>query len=527
MAIADLFSSTDLPPPARAPGSGLLVTNHLNLMYMLAAGLVMPPEGFGDKYYRDTLGDFPGWIPLFINKAPREAIESSASETGHLRPCIVEFGLSQLSGRVMVIEEGGFRELQFPDQFDGTERAILVPAPLPTAWIMSIGFQSIDDKRACEADAGDFGNVPLADFKRRTAKPLFTKAPNVPWPPESGPPERTIPLQGALGAGGVMAMLVQFGNLGEQAVRACRNAFDPNDDSGPTADEHPILAGLRTWVREGAVAIPAPGDAGTDRAGLQNKSQAMLFWEAVERLAAWREGGMAGSAEDTLIDSLDAASAMLDPRLQAGVGKLHDTLVSLTGLPDATTGELFERHDSPLAHAMTLFLLRRDCADLVDFRSDRLGETAWLGAAILFGVRDGWLNLPLRLRAHPGLAAAVSHRMAGFAHRIAGTGIELGEPPARVRPLRELFGDGSAWRSREKSAAQLLARTRKWDCVHTRIRLRQGEYKLTVAGGSTCIDLPGEPDVSPEIDVQRFLHLLAEARLDFETEGKVRQMLGA
>ena len=527
MATVDLFPSNDVAPPARALGSGLLVTNHLNLMYMLAAGLVMPPEGFGDKYYRDTLGDFPGWIPLFIDKAPREAIESSTSEAPHLRPCIIEFGLSQMSGRAMAIVEGGLRELHFPDELDGTERAILVPAPLPTAWIVSIVFQSIDDKRICEADAGDFGNVPLADFKRRTAKPLFTKASNMPWPPESGPPERAIPLQGALAAGGVMAMLVQFGNLGEQAVRACRHAFDPNDDSGPTAAEHPILAGLRTWVREGVAAIPAPGDAGTDRADLQDKSQAMLFWEAVDRLAAWRDDPRTGSAEDALIDSLDAASARLDARLRAGVGKLHDTLVSLTGLPDATTGELFERHDTPLAHAMTLFLLRRDCADLVDFRNDRLGETDWLAAAILFGVRDGWLNLPLRLRAHPGLAAAVSHRMAGLAHRIAGTGIDLGAPPARVRPLRELFGDGSAWRSREKSAAQLLARAQKWDCVHTRIRLRQGEYKLTVAGGSICIDLPGEPDVSPEIDVQRFLHSLAEARLDLETEGKVRRMLGA
>ena len=44
----------------------------------------------------------------------------------------------------------------------------------------------------------------------------------------------------------------------------------------------------------------------------------------------------------------------LDPRLQAGVRKLHDTLASLTGLAVATASELFERHDTPLARAMTL-----------------------------------------------------------------------------------------------------------------------------------------------------------------------------
>ena len=54
MATADLFDATSVPATAKAPDSGLLVTNHLNMMYMLAAGLVMPPAGFGDKYYRDT-----------------------------------------------------------------------------------------------------------------------------------------------------------------------------------------------------------------------------------------------------------------------------------------------------------------------------------------------------------------------------------------------------------------------------------------------------------------------------------------
>ena len=174
---------------------------------------------------------------------------------------------------------------------------------------------------------------------------------------------------------------------------------------------------------------------------------------------------------------------------------------------------------------MTLFFLRPDCADLLDFSNDRLGEPDWLASAILFGVRDGWLNLPLRLRAHPGLSAAVSHRMARIAHRIAGTGLDLGEPPVRIRPLRELFGDGSAWRSSEKSAALELARSQKWDCVRTRISLAQGEYKLTVEGGRTHIDLPGEPIISPEIDRDRFFDSLAKARPDHKTEAKVRGKL--
>ena len=522
MATADLFTMRDAPAPAKALESGLLVTNHLNLMYMLAAGLVMPPAGFGDKYYRDTLECFPGWIPLFLDKVPRDAIESSTREAGHLKPIIVRISLPGMSGNLIAFGEHGPRELHFPDQLDGTEGMLLVPAPLPTSRIDSIVFQTAADKRACERDAKDFGNVPLEDFNRKFGKTLFTKAPDTTWPPGGGPAERAVPLERPLAAGGVMAMLLLFGNLGEQAVRACRNAFDPVGDEAQHADEPPILAGLATWMRNGVEPLSAPAEPGTDRIGLQNALQARLFWEAVERLVRWRDSGPAGSAETAMLDHLANASASLDPRAQAGIRKLHDTLESLTGLADATASELFDRHDTPLAHALTLFFLRRDCVDLFDYRSDRLDETDWLAAAILFGIRDGWLSLPLRLRAHPGLANAVSHRMAKMSHRIAGTGLDLGEPPARVRPLRELFGDGTTWRAGEKSAALELSRARKWDCVHTRINLGPGEYRLTVKGGSTLIDLPGEPRITPEIDPERFFALLEGARPDPETETRVR-----
>ena len=534
MATADLFASenTSSPPPAletepakaKPPESGLLVTNHLNLMYMLAAGLVMPPAGFGDKYYRDTLECFPGWIPLFLDKVPREAIESAIREAGHLRPIIIRIGLTGIAGRVIAMGDHGARELNFPDQIAEAERVLLVPAPLPTSRFESITYQAVADRRACEGDAKDFGNVPLADFKSRssTNRSLFAKAPDIPWPPGEGPAERAVPLELPLAAGGAMAMLFLFGNRGGHAVRVCRDAFDPDGDATRPSEDHPILGGLGVWMREGVTPLPPPVDAESDRTALQRRFQSRLFWEAVARLVKWREEGRAGSAENVLLDHLAEASTSLDPRLQAGAWKLHDTLESLTGLADATASELFDRHDTALAHALTLFFLRRDCADLFDYRSDRLEEADWLAAAILFGVRDGWLGLPLRLRSHPALADAVSHRVARMSHRLAGSGLDLGEPPARLQPLRERFGDGSVWRPGEKAAALELARIEKWDCVNTRINLGPGEYRLTVKGGSTLIDLPGEPRITPEVEPVRFFALLADARLDPRTETMVR-----
>ncbi len=522
-----LFSKTEgSPTPTKAPESGLLVTNHLNLMYMLAAGLVMPPAGFGGKYYQDTLGFCPGWIPLFIGKPFREAIELSTSEAKHLKPICVEIGLSCMSGHVWALAEDGMKELRFPDQLAGSEQVVLVPAPLPTSWIESIAFQSVENRRICEADAKDYGNVPLSHFKRKTVKTLFSKASAAPWPPEQGPAARTVPLQTPLAAGGIMAMLLHFANQGNLGVIACRHAFDSEDDQAPPV-ETPVLSPLRAWMQTGAVPMPRSLDAKTDRASLQNASQEQLFWGLIERLVNWKGAGEKGSAEDVLLNYLKETLPKLDARLQAGISGLRDTLVSLTGLADASNSELFERHVTPFARAATLFFLRRDCPDLLDFHNDQLHELDWLAAAILFGVRDGWLKLPLRLRDTPGLSASVSHRMARMAHRIAGTDIELGESPARIRPLRELLGDGSNWhpRSREKGAALELARTQQWDCVHTRISLGRGSYALVVEGGSAHIEVPGEPRIVPEIDLPRFLDCLAKAHLDPKTEAKVRKML--
>ena len=526
MAEPDLFAGiTDATPAPAPPRSGLLVTNDLNLMYMLAAGLVMPPAGFGEKYYRDTLECFPGWIPLFVDTAPSQAIESSTKEAGHLKPVIVQIRLSGLSGRVTAMGQGGPREFQFPNEIDGTEWVLLVPAPLPTCWIESILFRSPDDKRACERNVKDLANVPLEDFKRTTRKALFTKTSDTSWPPSKGPAERAVALEFSLAAGGVMAMLFLFGNLGDQAARGCRRAFDPVGGSLPSVDESTILDGLEPWIHDGSEPLPASARAETNRSSLQSAYQTELFWGAVVRLAKWREAGRVGSPENVLIEYLDETLADLDPRVRAGVRKLRDTLESLTGLVDATASTLFERHDTHLAHAMTLFFLRRDCADLYDYHSDRLDEMDWLAAAVLFGVRDGWLGLPLRLRGRQGLSAAVSHRMAEMAHRLSGTELDLGPGPVRPLPLRELFADRAEWRAREESAALELARLRRWDCVHTRINLVPGEYRLTVKSGSAYLELPGTPKISPEIERDRFLRLIANTRLDCETETKVRRML--
>ena len=514
--------------PAKVPSVGFLVTNHPNLMYILAAGLMMPPDGFGGKHYRDPLSTFPGWIPLFIHKIPAAAIQLATEEAPHLKPVVAEVQLGELSGTVQAVGTGGHREIHFPEQFVGTERVLLIPAPLPASRIKSIIFPSLDDRKAFEATSFDYGNVPVRDFQLGTRKTLFTKASGDPLPPGQITLERAAPLRVPLAAGGIMAMLLHFAHKGEFAVHACRLAFDQDDDPTSLSDD-PILAELPSWMQSGAELAPPSLDIALDRERLQDIFQKNVLWGFVKRLSR-RDRDTDGSAIDMLLNYLQNPPDSFDQRLKSGTGKLCETLHSLSGLAGATTSELFERHQTPLARAMILFCLHRGCSDLVRFSSEQLSETDWLAAAILFGVRDGWLGLPLDLRTISGLprgalSNAVSHRMAQMAHRIAGTDLDLGPSPPRIRPLRELFGEEGEWRARERSAALKLSRALKWDCIQTRVSFSRGEYHFTVRGGSVHIDLQGEPRIDSRIDCDRFFKYLADTRLALQTESKIRASL--
>lgn len=515
----DMFGGQDRPPRMQVPATGLLATNHLNLFYMLSAGLLLPPSGFDGKHYEDTLASFPGWIPLFLGKPSQQAIAQSTAEARHLKPVLIEVSLIGLSGRIFACRADGTVAIDFPRQLNGFEDLLFIPAPLPTSRIRSIVYPSTDDKRSCDADAGDYGNVPIKDYKGRSNKTLFAKGRQTRWPPLGGPEERVAPVKTPLAAGGAMAMLQHFGNLGDLAVESCRSAFDPErfeplavnipDGIGPD--------GIREWMTTGCPPSTRPdGGSGEHK----DAWGAYVFWGAVAKLLEWCRQGRFGDAEEVLLRWLAEARSTLDSRFQAGIGTLSADLASLRGLASDTTSELFERHPAPTARAMTLFFLRGDCGDLLDFQHDALREPDWLMAAVLFGARDGWLGLPLRLRAMPGLAEAVSYRMARMAHRMAGTELSLGESPPRVRTLRELLV-----LDQNSSVALDLARRQKWDCIRTRVSLGRGEYRLVVAGGSAHVEMAGEPKVDSRVDLARLLRYLAESRLDPKTESKVRGSL--
>ncbi len=520
------------PPSAAAfgevPERCCLVTNHLNLLYMLAAGLVLPRSGFGEKYYRDTLECCPGWIPLFTGRPGRAAVDHSIAEAAHLKPCQVVVSLRECAGPVMVPVPGGVEKRRWPHEVGGAP-LIFVPAPLPASAIGEIRFGSLDDAKACKADASDYGNVPLADFETRPDRRRSGLAAGPPWPPPHLPPERAAPLGAAHAVGGMLAMLRLLANRDRGEVlaggeplglAACRAAFDPGEDSTPGLSAT-VAAELTAWMRTGL--FPPPPAAALP--GIDGGGARRLFWGAVDTLA--QRAGAAGvdEANARLLGYLERASGGLEERLRQHVLELREALESLTGLADLTASDLFDRFRTPFPRAMSLLFLRSTCADLLAFEHEALTPEDRLAAALLFGARAGWLSLPLSLRGGKAASAAVSHRMAALSHRVTDSGFELGPAPARPRPLAELFA--GEWDARRRKAAVELARRQEWtDCLQTRVKLGAGEYALKVTRGATEIVLPGEARaVETEVDRMRFSTRLTETSVDPEHESAVAEML--
>ena len=510
----DLFEVIHVPSEPKPPVRWQLVTNQRNLFYMIAAGLIMPPKGFGKKYYQDTLSAFPGWVPLFAETVPKAAIEWSVSEKSHLLPCLATVDLSHMRGTVMAVgSDGELKEIAFPEGLDGTERFLFVPAPLPINWIASIGFRSREDKVACETDVRDFANVPLLDFKREVTARVFAQSSDWTWPPaDLGLANIDTTMDVPLAAGAMMAMLLHVGNLGDIGMRASRLALDSEVGIAESISD-PMISALGAWLQTGH--LPESSDVSKN-----------LFWGIVDKVVACRSSAIPVIAQDVALAHLESSSETLDERMKPALYKLAGDLRTVAGFTDSTVTEIFERHPKPFSRVMMLFFLREKCADLLEFKHPLLTEPDYVAAAILFAAREGWLGLPIQLRDVPGLQPAVSHRMAALAHRMGETCIDLGSPPPRPLPLRELFAPASkTWGSTQKDAALVLARESKWDCIQTRVNLGKGNYRLVVDGTGVNIIFDGEAKaVATEVDQDRFFFLLAQTPISSKLSRKVRDV---
>lgn len=508
-----------------------LVTNHLNLYYMMGAGLILPENGFGKKYYKDLLSLFPGNIVLFANTVPGRAIEMVKQEAPHLIPCIAQVTLDTLSGPIISIDqlENIRQTFAFPNELDGNEFALIIPAPLPISWVDKIYFESMVSVRSFKESADDFKNVDHRNFMAKVNKKLFEKPKkdtqlfetqeSFPWPHAKDKiKEVPVCLNKPFAAGGIMTVLHKMADRSRSATIAFQLAFDLDTDVMEMKLD-PLIHSPLQWVQDDFTAAMG-GELSTK-----------MFWGAVDAIADCNRTDDVNPKDavfNFLKNVVETWQGIADnEKLKNALQNLIQELESLTGISDSTISELLDRHSKPFSRAVILFFLRDNCQSLLEYHNDKLNKRDTIAAAVLFGARDGWLSLPNDLKGSKTLQNAVVHRMAAMAHRLSDTGIDLGAatPPPPI--FRELFKPSdNKWTVKQKKAALLLSKHKHWDCIQTVIDLGKGEYQLKVGGTGLQIVIAGtEKNVTHVVDRSSFLKQLDRELSEKDISGRLNQDL--
>ena len=149
---------------AKKKNRWLFPTNTNNLRMILAQGLLTSPEGF-KKYYADALDFQPGWIPIYRNKIPRNALEKAVSERENLTPCIIEVKIHGIIGIGKTYLDGEWIDVQM-DGLDATPLDFLyVLAPLPLSCFLKLLFKDNEDQKQFEdINAGEYLNERLIEL---------------------------------------------------------------------------------------------------------------------------------------------------------------------------------------------------------------------------------------------------------------------------------------------------------------------------------------------------------------------------
>ena len=129
----------------------------------------------------------------------------------------------------------------------------------------------------------------------------------------------------------------------------------------------------------------------------------------------------------------------------------------------------------------------------------------------MFGVRDGWLNVPKQLR-HPQLSSYISFRMVDAEQRKKHSSHNAVSAPPRPTPLREMFTPASTgWSDRQRQAAIELAKQCNWnDCF---------QKYITVVGANEPQNIHPVKDYNTEVKEDDFLVHLRKLSIE-HTEHK-------
>lgn len=501
-----------------------LVTNHLNMMYMLAAGLVMGPLGFRGRHYSDCLSLNPGKIPLFADDKPipADAIEIALADEKHLVPCIACFELSGLDAPVSLLKADGILldGQSPPKRRSKKDIAMLVSAPLPLGRLTTICFRSDEDRNVFINMAGLVSNVDImtevldvdASLFETTEHPISTAQ-------QTTLTDKKLDAPSVIGdaQGGVLTMLYHIANGGGLALELYKDATGCGANEvlgGDRGQRDKILAKLPDWI-----------DGSRQFDGSEDPVR--LYWGVVDAIVDSKNTGQPTGAVDVVLTYLGSQLTTLSreafvPRLQGLIEDIRD----LSGLRGKRISELMQDHKGSFSRALVLFSTHETSEDLLASDYGSAEDPEFILAAVLFGVRDGWLKTPAVLRPSV-LIDYITHRMAQAEAnaREASLGLDM---PAAPEPLCELFRrEGGLWSQLQSEQAFRLAAECNWnECFATTIRLPEGDWPAVFERQGEKLVLQGRISVEETFDQGAFLSRLGKwPPAAPEVEASVRAIL--
>ena len=395
----------------------LLPTNTNNLRMIIAQGLITSSDGFS-KYYKDVIEQGNGWIPLFCNEIPDEDLSYAMSEDPKsLTTCIVEFDIKCISGPVKAIRQGELFNLELgTDPIADDLEIIFIPAPLPINCISKVIFHDKENLDEFKIDVENRSNVVLNNLKLQSTKAdqkifdikskeagndsaLFneTQEDNKnTWSSQYISPCEKINYPKVYAFGGMLSLLFYFAKNGGASNALYGKVCDKLSHSIDSEDEE--LSLILDYFFKKAETVST--------LSLKRK-----IYHGINEIAVERK------------DFKDAILAFLgNSKWEEGTATSRATaLVKMlrdyeNNVSKKTVTQQFEGAESELEKMLLMLFVREDSDAFIEYTTVSFTEEEYLIFAMMFGIRDKFIKMPVWLKKYQGLQDFMSIKMAEYAH---------------------------------------------------------------------------------------------------------------